>query len=123
MLQVEAFAKFLERRRENSQEEKKSSSRHNDTDDIKLVMIGGCRNAGDQERVDALHKRVAELKLQVSPAAILTCHPVRPLIIVVVFAQDKVQILTNVPFETLLRYLRESLIGIHTMWCEHFGIG
>eukprot|EP00041_Stephanoeca_diplocostata_P034973 m.1215490 g.1215490 ORF g.1215490 m.1215490 type:complete len:502 (+) comp24611_c0_seq3:133-1638(+) len=67
---------------------------------VKLVMIGGCRNAGDEARVAELHRLTAELGLQ-----------------------NDVEVLTNVPYGVLLEHLATATAGIHTMRDEHFGIG
>ena len=66
---------------------------------IKLIMIGSCRDEGDQERVDGLKKYCDELQVS-----------------------ENVEFLVNIPFGRLQEELSRSLIGIHTMWNEHFGI-
>jgi hypothetical protein len=63
------------------------------------VLVGGCRNAGDAQRVGEL-KTLAE-KLNI------TAH---------------VDFEVNLPFENLLEYFAVSQFGLHTMWNEHFGI-
>lgn len=67
--------------------------------DITLILIGGCRDESDRERV-------AKLKLQAERLGIT----------------DKVRFEVNASFECILRLLKESLIGLHTMVDEHFGI-
>lgn len=65
-------------------------------------MIGGCRNAEDEERVAALKALCAELSLEL----------------------DKdVQIHTNIAYKALQEWLSSATIGLHTMTDEHFGIG
>ena len=66
----------------------------------KLVLVGGCRNDGDQQRVDELRRLAAELEVS-----------------------DVVEFCLNVPFSTLKQKMSDSTVGIHTMWNEHFGIG
>jgi alpha-1,2-mannosyltransferase len=67
---------------------------------VKLVMIGGVRNDEDRERVAELRRYAEESK-----------------------ADQFVQFELNAPAEVLDDYYKRSLIGIHTMWNEHFGIG
>jgi alpha-1,2-mannosyltransferase len=37
--------------------------------------------------------------------------------------EDNVEFKVNIPFDELKNEMAESLIGLHTMWNEHFGIG
>ena len=37
--------------------------------------------------------------------------------------EDNVDFKVNIPFDKLKAEMSESLIGIHSMWNEHFGIG
>ncbi|KAK5968335.1 Glycosyl transferase [Trichostrongylus colubriformis] len=71
------------------------------SDGIKVVLTiaGGCRNQEDHRRVTTLKDMCAEWGLT-----------------------SNVQWKLNVPYEELLDLLSESLISIHTMWNEHFGI-
>ena len=66
----------------------------------KLVLIGGVRNHNDQSIVESLNLRINELHLK-----------------------SQVEIITNASHSTLLKYYSRSIIGLHTMWNEHFGIG
>ncbi|XP_029300729.1 GDP-Man:Man(3)GlcNAc(2)-PP-Dol alpha-1,2-mannosyltransferase [Cottoperca gobio] len=84
-LQVRAFKKVLDRGR---------------TGALKLVLIGGCRNQEDEDRVLMLRGLCQELGVA-----------------------HRVEFKLNVPFEELKRELGEATIGLHTMWNEHFGIG
>ncbi|XP_060716621.1 GDP-Man:Man(3)GlcNAc(2)-PP-Dol alpha-1,2-mannosyltransferase [Tachysurus vachellii] len=86
-LQVRAFRKLLDRqpgRREM----------------VKLVLIGGCRNQEDEERVLMLRGLCQELGVA-----------------------DRVEFKLNISFEELKKELVDATIGLHTMWNEHFGIG
>ncbi|ORX45361.1 UDP-Glycosyltransferase/glycogen phosphorylase [Piromyces finnis] len=65
----------------------------------KLVVIGGCRNENDEKIVENLKSLVKKYNLD-----------------------GFVSILTNLPYKDLCEYLKTSLIGIHTMKDEHFGI-
>nr|XP_057938944.1 GDP-Man:Man(3)GlcNAc(2)-PP-Dol alpha-1,2-mannosyltransferase-like [Doryrhamphus excisus] len=67
---------------------------------LRLVLIGGCRNQEDEERVLKLRGLCKELGVE-----------------------DRVDFKLNVPFEELKRELVDATIGLHTMWNEHFGIG
>ncbi|KAL2087438.1 hypothetical protein ACEWY4_016266 [Coilia grayii] len=90
-LQIRAFKKLLERRggRAGGRETL-----------VKLVLIGGCRNQEDEDRVLMLRGLCQELGVG-----------------------DKVEFKLNIPFEDLKKELTEATVGLHTMWNEHFGIG
>lgn len=85
-LQIRAFKKVLDRGRAGEA--------------LKLVLIGGCRNQEDEDRVLMLRGLCQELGVS-----------------------DKVEFKLNVSFEELKREMGEATIGLHTMWNEHFGIG
>ena len=84
-LQVESFAKFVE----------KTGRR-----DVKLSLVGGVRNQGDKDRVEALKQLSKTLEVD-----------------------DLVEFKVSIPYSELYQILSDSLIGLHTMWNEHFGIG
>ncbi|XP_017586742.1 PREDICTED: GDP-Man:Man(3)GlcNAc(2)-PP-Dol alpha-1,2-mannosyltransferase [Corvus brachyrhynchos] len=86
-LQIRAFAKLLK-------------ERVGPQPSLKLILIGGCRNQQDEERVNNLKCLCEELGVS-----------------------DDVVFRINIPFEELKRRLAEATIGLHTMWNEHFGIG
>ncbi|NXN53898.1 ALG11 mannosyltransferase, partial [Rynchops niger] len=87
-LQLRAFAKLLKEKRLGQQPS------------LKLILIGGCRNQQDEERVNNLKHLCEELGVS-----------------------NNVMFRINIPFEELKRHLAEATIGLHTMWNEHFGIG
>lgn len=89
-LQIRAFKKMLDRRMEGPE----------GREALKLVLIGGCRNQQDEDRVLMLRGLCQELGVA-----------------------DRVEFKLNVPFEELKREIAEATIGLHTMWNEHFGIG
>jgi alpha-1,2-mannosyltransferase len=89
-VQIEAYAKLLEKHPEYRNDPSKFT---------KLVMIGGCRNEGDEAIVENLKSLIKKYDLE-----------------------KFVTILTNLPYNEVCNYLRTSLIGIHTMKDEHFGI-
>ncbi|CAL8068913.1 unnamed protein product [Orchesella dallaii] len=66
---------------------------------LRLVLLGSVRNEGDQERVDGLKELSRDLGVEKN------C----------VFQ-------VNFSFDTLKKELVDGLLGIHTMWNEHFGI-
>nr|XP_046259610.1 GDP-Man:Man(3)GlcNAc(2)-PP-Dol alpha-1,2-mannosyltransferase-like isoform X2 [Scatophagus argus] len=89
-LQIRAFGKLLDRR----------AGTPGGRESLRLVLIGGCRNQEDEDRVLMLRGLCQELGVS-----------------------DRVDFRLNVPFEELKRELVNATIGLHTMWNEHFGIG
>lgn len=87
-LQLEGFCKFLEK---YSEKEKRK---------FKLILVGGCRDQQDRQRVEALKESAEELCIN-----------------------DYVDFKLNVPFEDLISLMAQATIGLHTMRDEHFGIG
>ncbi|XP_001378251.3 GDP-Man:Man(3)GlcNAc(2)-PP-Dol alpha-1,2-mannosyltransferase isoform X1 [Monodelphis domestica] len=67
---------------------------------LKLILIGGCRNKDDERRVNQLKRLCEDLGIQ-----------------------ENVEFQINIPFEELKNYLSKAVVGLHTMWNEHFGIG
>lgn len=66
----------------------------------KLILIGGCRDTCDEERVRELTNLAKSLEIL-----------------------DMVDFELNINFDRLLKLVQKSTIGIHTMNNEHFGIG
>nr|XP_037277247.1 GDP-Man:Man(3)GlcNAc(2)-PP-Dol alpha-1,2-mannosyltransferase-like [Rhipicephalus microplus] len=66
---------------------------------IKFVMIGGCRNQEDEQRVISLKSLAAEMGIE-----------------------DYVEFKLNVPFTELMSEMKRASAAIHTMWNEHFGM-
>ncbi|ESK97445.1 asparagine-linked glycosylation alpha-mannosyltransferase-like protein [Moniliophthora roreri MCA 2997] len=66
---------------------------------VKLVMVGGSRNAQDAARVENLRTLSKELGLN-----------------------NHVELLVNAPYPDMLRQLSKASIGMNTMVDEHFGI-
>ncbi|XP_069011263.1 GDP-Man:Man(3)GlcNAc(2)-PP-Dol alpha-1,2-mannosyltransferase-like [Embiotoca jacksoni] len=89
-LQIRAFRKLLDRKGDGP----------GGRESLRLVLIGGCRNQEDEERVLMLRGLCQELGVS-----------------------DRVDFKLNIPFEELKRELVDATIGLHTMWNEHFGIG
>ncbi|KAM4731480.1 GDP-Man:Man(3)GlcNAc(2)-PP-Dol alpha-1,2-mannosyltransferase-like isoform 2-T2 [Anableps anableps] len=89
-LQIRAFRKLLDRKGDGPR----------GREALRLVLIGGCRNQEDEDRVLMLQGLCQELGIS-----------------------DRVNFKLNIPFEELKRELVNATIGLHTMWNEHFGIG
>ncbi|XP_029567560.1 GDP-Man:Man(3)GlcNAc(2)-PP-Dol alpha-1,2-mannosyltransferase [Salmo trutta] len=89
-LQIRAFRKLLDRKGVGP----------GGRDSLRLVLIGGCRNQEDDDRVLMLRGLCQELGVT-----------------------ERVEFKLNVPFDELKRELVDATIGLHTMWNEHFGIG
>lgn len=87
-LQVTSFSQFLAKLPESKRS------------DYRLILAGGCRNDGDEQRIREI-KALAE-QLQIL---------------------QYIEIKVNVPFSELKQLLATAHIGIHTMNNEHFGIG
>ncbi|KAJ3056735.1 asparagine-linked glycosylation protein [Rhizophlyctis rosea] len=67
--------------------------------DVRLAVIGSTRNDEDRARVTKLQGLIDKAGLK-----------------------DKVTIVENAPYDTVLSYLKRASIGLHTMADEHFGI-
>ena len=87
-LQLTSFQTFLQRR---SEKERKK---------FRLLLVGGCRDSKDMERVEALKELAEELDIL-----------------------GNVEFKLNVSYDDLKSFMAESEIGLHTMLDEHFGIG
>ncbi|XP_071524390.1 GDP-Man:Man(3)GlcNAc(2)-PP-Dol alpha-1,2-mannosyltransferase, partial [Panulirus ornatus] len=66
---------------------------------VQLVLVGGCRNEEDHQRVQTLKDLASALKIN-----------------------DKVVWKLNASFAELIECVQNGTVGLHTMWCEHFGI-
>jgi alpha-1,2-mannosyltransferase len=66
----------------------------------RLVLIGSCRHEEDRQLVAGLRSLAEELAVD-----------------------DSVEFQVNVTFEELRSWYSKGQFGMHTMWCEHFGIG
>ncbi|KAK9507890.1 hypothetical protein O3M35_007656 [Rhynocoris fuscipes] len=69
-------------------------------DQIKLIFIGSCRDMDDAVRVKDMKDLSKHLSLE-----------------------NNVEFKVNITFEELKQELSSSMIGLHAMWNEHFGIG
>ncbi|WWC59281.1 uncharacterized protein I303_101832 [Kwoniella dejecticola CBS 10117] len=66
---------------------------------VKLVMMGGSRDAGDEARLYSLRKLAQKLDIS-----------------------DHVEFVVNAPYSEVVKRLGEASIGLNTMQDEHFGI-
>lgn len=73
---------------------------------VKLVLIGGSRNRSDDDLVQHL-----KLLSRTDDNGNVSKE-----------ANPNIEFVINAPFSLMLDYTRRSLIGLHTMWNEHFGI-
>ncbi|CAF4608367.1 unnamed protein product [Rotaria sp. Silwood1] len=67
---------------------------------LRLILIGSVRHEDDKKRVEQLRTLVENLNIN-----------------------DEVEFKLNINFIELKNYLNKAMIGLHTMWNEHFGIG
>ena len=67
---------------------------------VTLALIGSARNKEDEARIAALRELAQELAID-----------------------NSVVFVVNASFDVLKAHLGRGLVGIHTMWNEHFGIG
>lgn len=95
-LQIRAFARFLSSGSSSSSTGQESLTKKTD---IKLVLLGSCRGAEDERRVEALRALAAEVGVG-----------------------GQVEFVVGAPYPDLKRWLGRASVGVHTMWNEHFGI-
>ncbi|KAF7323809.1 hypothetical protein MKEN_00602100 [Mycena kentingensis (nom. inval.)] len=77
----------------------KLGAAHASYSDVRLVLVGGCRNPADEARVDSLRALANELGVA-----------------------DRVVFVLNAPYPDVLEWLRRASVGLNTMLDEHFGI-
>ena len=82
-LQIKAFAMFVDKLKENKEEK---------IDQVKLKLIGSCRNEEDQTRVELLKVLAKSLNVY-----------------------DRIEFNLNFSFDVLLEQLAGSAVGIHSM--------
>jgi alpha-1,2-mannosyltransferase len=68
-------------------------------EDAELVLIGGCRDSEDGKRVEKLKMLVQEYQIE-----------------------NNVKFVLNAKIEEIIEYCSSSIIGLHCMNLEHFGI-
>jgi alpha-1,2-mannosyltransferase len=67
---------------------------------LRLILIGSVRHEEDKQRVEQLRTLVENLNIN-----------------------EEVEFKLNINFTELKHHLNKAMIGLHTMWNEHFGIG
>ena len=67
---------------------------------LRLILIGSVRHEDDKQRVEQLQILVENLNIV-----------------------EEVEFKLNISFNELKTHLNKALVGLHTMWNEHFGIG
>eukprot|EP01132_Coremiostelium_polycephalum_P009088 gene9088-11138_t len=73
---------------------------HKDKFNTKLILVGSTRDQDDRNRVEKLKELAIELGIE-----------------------KNVEFHIGVSADRLNQLFSEAAVGIHTMWCEHFGIG
>lgn len=76
------------------------SACHPSFNDVRLVILGSCRNDDDRRVLAGARALAVELGVE-------KC----------------VEFVVNCSFEELKAWLGRASVGLHTMWNEHFGIG
>lgn len=94
-LQLAVFARLLEQRKEAKARSQGKGKALVDLP-LRLVLLGGSRNAEDEERVRRLKEESQRLGIS-----------------------DHVDIVVNAPFSDLLLWMQRADIGLHTMTNEH----
>eukprot|EP01038_Epipyxis_sp_PR26KG_P005155 gene5155-7175_t len=69
-------------------------------DDVVLVLIGSTRNIDDEKLVKSLKNQIINLKIK----------------------DKSVLFQINQSYDVLKEWMSDGMIGLHTMWMEHFGI-
>ncbi|KAF9572694.1 asparagine-linked glycosylation protein [Mortierella alpina] len=95
-LQLDAMAQLLKSHPEYQQEKEAAKNPRS----VQLVMVGSARNESDERRIQQLKDRAVELGIS-----------------------ENVTFVVNAPFSELKAWLARSMVGIHAMLDEHFGIG
>lgn len=90
--------------------------------DVRLVMIGGCRNAEDEARVESLRSLAKELDISVRSRSIASLKSIGLKCGIGWSMKENVQFVLNAPHSEVLAWLSRASIGLSTMVDEHFGI-
>ncbi|CAN0144663.1 unnamed protein product, partial [Hapterophycus canaliculatus] len=97
-LQVRALAAL--RKLSGGDHHQRGPPRPSAFEDIRLVVLGSCRNDGDRAVLERTRALAVELGVE-----------------------ERVEFVVNCSFEELKAWLGRASVGLHTMWNEHFGIG
>lgn len=84
---------------------------------VKLVLLGGSRNAGDAARVESLRLLAKKLGIEVRFMITKSCIMIDSFV-----HQSHVQFVVNALYPDMLSWLSRASIGLSTMVDEHFGI-
>lgn len=79
---------------------------------VHLTLMGGCRDAADEARVQCLKKLATELDIEVSRDSLSGSANVK----------EQVTFLVNAPYPEIVTKLGSASVGLNTMQDEHFGI-
>jgi alpha-1,2-mannosyltransferase len=116
-LQVRAFARLLR---------SPTFAKYEWAQSVRLLLVGGCRGPADQQvgSSSSSPRRAAERlrALMSSPPSLQLLDEVAGLAREL-GVEDRVSFRKNVGWDELRQLLGRSAVGLHTMWCEHFGIG
>jgi alpha-1,2-mannosyltransferase len=87
--------------------------------DVRLVVIGGCRNDDDRALLEQL-KAVAHVPdgLPTSSGSSSSSGGGSGADGCV----NNIEFIANAPFPVMLEHMSRASVGLHTMWNEHFGI-
>jgi len=85
---------------------------------VRLILIGGCRDKVDEQRVQDLKDLCKHLSVEDNVDFKVNFKVSTQTIF---FSCQFLQV--NIPFDELKEQIADGLIGIHSMWNEHFGIG
>lgn len=98
--QIISLAQFRPEKNHEMQLDAVARVRRQTSRKFRVLFVGGCRDAGDYERVERLRRMAADLGLD----------------------HGTVEFVVNAPFSDLRRALAASIAGLHSMKDEHFGI-
>lgn len=99
-LQVRALAALRKLSGSSNNHDHDAHPRPSAFEDVRLVILGSCRNDGDRQVLERTRALAVELGVE-----------------------ERVQFVVNCSFDELKAWLGKASVGLHTMWNEHFGIG
>lgn len=101
-MQVQALAELrkLSNTRKSSGSDTPNGLHYTSFDDVRLVILGSCRNDDDRQVLERTRALAVELGVE-----------------------ERVEFVVNCSYDELKGWLGRASVGLHTMWNEHFGIG
>lgn len=101
-MQVRALAELrkLSNTRKSSGNDTPNGLSYSSFDDVRLVILGSCRNDDDRRVLARTRALAVELGVE-----------------------ERVEFVVNCSYDELKGWLGRASVGLHTMWNEHFGIG